>query len=344
MKKKFVFGLMLTILCVCALPTNASDKQLKDITLSNEYFSIVLPHKVKGTYYADKKNNGIFIYEKESKKAGFGGFAFGIKAYKSPSDYAMMPGGRKIGELTDKNGNLYDIALIQPTDVQYDYNKGISEKYETLYKIGENATINGNKGSEYHKNQGMKGEDLYKEILDKHLKAINEKWDSAKLEQENMSYMYNAATRKDKIGYIYYDVNNDGIEELLIGEIAQGEWKGVIYDIYTMVNRKPTHVISGGSRDRYYICDDYFVCNEYSSGAGESGWLVYFLTENSTELFPQVGFKYDIYKDKNNPWFISYNFKNDKWENVSEQIFKERKATFSRYKKFDYIPLKNLDK
>ena len=145
----------------------------------------------------------------------------------------------------------------------------------------------------------------------------------------------------NKVGYIQEDINVDGIEELLIGEIAKDDWKGVVYDIYTMIDRKPVHVVSGGARNRYFICDDTFLCNEYSSGANENGWLVYILVENSTELFPQVGFKYDGYKNSKNPWFISYDFKNDKWENVSEKYFKERKSTFDKYKRFDYIPLKS---
>ena len=136
-------------------------------------------------------------------------------------------------------------------------------------------------------------------------------------------------------------MNGDGIDDLFIGEIAQGCWKGVIYDIYTMVNRKPVHVISGGTRNRYYVCNDVFLCNEYSSGAAESGWDVYILVENSTELFPQVSFKYDGYEDKNNPWFISYS--NDKkWQKVSEKLFKERKATFDKYKRFNYTPLSSF--
>ena len=96
--------------------------------------------------------------------------------------------------------------------------------------------------------------------------------------------MYNLIPR-NKIGYAYYDINADGIEELIFGEIAQGKLKGVIYDIYTMVDRKPQHVISGGNRNRYYICDNSFVCNEYSSGANESGVRIYILVENSTELY-----------------------------------------------------------
>lgn len=321
--------------------TKTADKN-KDNVIKNSLFSVTIPKELNGVYEIKKEKDRISVYHKESKKAGFGGFAFGIKAYKNPADHATLPGGKKIGELKSKRGTLYDIVLKYPTDVQYDYTKGVNAPatYKQLYDLGNVVNIQGVKGSTYFEAQGTKGEDLYKEVLKKHITAIKEKWDSIKLEQENMSYMYNLT---DKIGYVYYDLNADGIDELLIGEIADGAWKGIIYDIYTMVNRKPKHVVSGGSRNRYYACDNTFVCNEYSSGAKESGVRVFILVENSTELFPQVSFKYDGYTNPKNPWFLSYGneINGDKWENVSEATFKERKKVFEKYERFDFLPLMN---
>ena len=325
----------------------------KSTTVKNKMFTFTLPEELKGVYKAEIKKDKISIYHKKSQKAGFGGFAFGIKAYKNPADHAVMPGSKKLGELTDKKGNLYDIVVKYPTDVQYDYTKSpkAPKDYEILYNIGEFVNINGLNGYQYHKNQGMLGEDLYKDILKKHITAINEKWNYVKLENEDMSYMYKVLAQGkknvfDRVGYIYFDVNADGIDELLIGEIADGEWKGIIYDIYTMVDRKPQHVISGGNRDRYFVCDYAFICNEYSSGAKESGVRVYNLVENSTELFPQVSFKYDGYQNEKRPWFLSYgnNIDADSWENVSEETYKERKLIFERYERFDFIPLSKLAK
>ena len=359
MKKDFVAKFLLCVILVCAIcfcePAFSQDgvtvvklhkvqksSNKKPKFVSNKLFSLTMPAEIKGKFLVKKKNNGITIYDKQSKKAGFGGLAFGVRAYKNPSDHAMMPGGVKIGELVDKKGNIYDMVLYHPTDVQYDYVNNVLEPYMTLYKLGEVVEINGKNGSTYYKNQGMKGENLYNEILKKHISAINEKWDSTKLENENMSYMYNvlAPSNKNllnKIGYTYYDTNADGIEELLIGEIADGAWKGVIYDMYTMVDRKPQHVVSGGSRDRYFACDGTFICNEYSSGAKESGLRTYILVENSIELFPQVEFKYDGYTNEKQPWFIIYGSQ-DK-ENVTEEKYNERKKVFDDYERFDYIPL-----
>ncbi len=346
MKKSVIFFTIFAFLLITN-SGNTSDMPKAKIA-KNRLFSITLPEDLSGTYKTEIKKDRICFYDKASKKAGFGGFAFGIKAYKNPADHAVLPGSRKIGELKDKKGNLYDMVLKHPTDVQYDYTKSSNapEDFKKLYDYGDNADVKGVKGTEYFKNQGMKGEDLYKAVLQKHIKAVKEKWDSVKLEEENMSYMYNVIgqTNKnalDKIGYVYYDVNADGIDELLIGEISDGSWKGTVYDIYTMVNREPKHVISGGTRNRYYVCDNTFICNEYSSGALESGVRTYILVENSTELFPQVSFKYDGYTNPKNPYFLSYgsDADEDKWENISKETFDERKEVFEKYERFDFVPL-----
>lgn len=318
-------------------------KNPQKYVIKHKLFTLNIPKYLKKSSFIKKNKNGIIIYDKQSKKEGFGGLAFGILLFEKPSDHAMMPGGRKIGELSNKN-KLYDVVLYQPTDVQYNYVKGISKSYKQLYNLADSIgpEINGWKFSTFNDTCGTRGEDLYKDILQKHITAINEKWDSTKLENENMSFMYNVLRQNNstnKIGYTYYDVNTDGIDELLIGEIADGNWKGIIYDIYTMVDRKPVHVVSGGSRNRYFVCDDGFICNEYSGGANESGMNVYVLVENSTELFPQVGFKYDGYTNPNSPWFISYNIENNVWENVSKDFYHERIKTFETYKRFEFTPL-----
>lgn len=329
----------------------ANPELTTDTTVKNSMFSILIPQELKDFYETEVSNDTIEIFEKSSKKANFGGFAFGIRAYKNPADYATLPGGKKIGELKDKNGVLYDMVLKHPTDVQYDYTKSSTppESYKLLYNLGDIIIPQGINGSKYFKNQGTNGKNLYKGVLIRFIRDLKEKPDSTELEKKDLSYMYNiiadnlkeGETLFDKIGYTYYDVNGDGIDELLIGEITEGEWKGIVYDMYTMVDRKPQHVMSGGSRNRFFVCDDVFICNEYSSGALESGVRVYALVENSTELFPQVSFKYDEYLDKDNPWFLSYgdNLNGEKWENVSEETIKERKSVFEKYERFDFKPL-----
>ncbi len=195
MKKGLILtAILISFLQLSALTCVSADNTATNGTIiKNKLFSVEIPKDLKGLYRTKTEKDKISVFDKASKKAGFGGFAFGIKAYKNPADHAVLPGSRKIGELTDKNGDLYDMVIKYPTDVQYDYTKGpkAPDSYKTLYDLGKIVKIRGIKGSTYFENQGMKGEDLYKDILKKHITAINEKWDSAKLEEENMSYMYN---------------------------------------------------------------------------------------------------------------------------------------------------------
>ncbi len=349
MKKIFIGFLVL--LCSAVYSCVYADTIKNGIRVSNNLFTIVLPKEVRGTYSVIKNDQGILIYDKVSKKAGFGGYAFGLRIFKKPSEYASYPGSKKLGELVDRYGTVYDMVLIQPTDVQYDYVTGNSASYYRLYHlantIGEN--ILEKSYTKYYNGRGTRGKDLYNEIIEKHIKAIKEHWDSNKLEQENMSYMYNAlaANNKnllDKIGYAYYDVNADGIEELFIGEIEQGVMKGVIYDIYTMVDRKPVHVVSGGNRDRYFATDEVFLCNEFPSGADERVWKIFILVENSTTLYPQVFFKQVGQEDADSTWYITYSSDNGEWKKTTEQEFKDRKTVFDKYVRFDYTPLSKFKK
>ena len=105
-----------------------------------------------------------------------------------------------------------------------------------------------------------------------------------------------------------------------------------------MVDRKPAHVLSGWDRSRYFVCDDFFLCNEYSEGADLSGCTVTALMDNSTETYPQVMFKMDGYENKEQPWFISYG-PEEEWENVTEEEYNEVKDRFSNYNRFDYTPM-----
>ena len=125
--RKIALSVLVIILYTCLANQVYSKNKTAEITnekeqesgqtISNNLFSVTMPSDTRGLYQVIKKDNGIFIYHKESKKDGFGGFAFGIKAYKKPSEHAMMPGGRKLGELSDKKSHLYDIVLVQPRPV-----------------------------------------------------------------------------------------------------------------------------------------------------------------------------------------------------------------------------------
>ncbi|MCR5371264.1 MAG: hypothetical protein K6E83_11225 [Clostridium sp.] len=328
--------------------TEAAEAGQAGEKLENKIFSFVMPEEFAGIYDVEysEEFNSIGIYDKQAKEAELGGFAFAICAFENPGDYAGMPGGGKIGELTSGDGTLYDIVLAGPTDVQWDAAEPEGKTYMKLYEAADSVaeSVESTDGGSYVKGAGMKGEELYGEVLQKYRAALEEGWEAGKLEEEEMSPMYyvirqdNPEEVMNRIGFTYKDISGDGIEELLIGEIAEDDWKGVIYDIYTIVDRKPAHVLSGWDRNRYFVCDDFFLCNEYSEGADLSGWTISALMDNSTETYPQVMFKMDGYENKEQPWFISYG-PEEEWENVTEEEWNEVRERFSEYDRFDYTPM-----
>lgn len=308
--------------------------------LENSIFKVEMPSKFDGLYETEVKDNSINFYDSECKFEGFPGWVFGLAAYENPADWAGGP-IEKVGELQLNSGKLYDVVIIYPTESQFGFDRDMPAKYKSLYDARFEVASNvvATSGEKVAVGAGTKGENIYKAEIDKHLTALNEKWDADRLEKENMSTMYAVmATGEEdvyrEVGYIYKDINVDGIDELLIGEIDEGEWNGVIYDVYTMVNRKPEHVVSGWDRNRYYLLDSGMLLNEGSGGAGLSETKVYNLQTNSVELFYQFGFKYDEYENKDNPWFISYdsNEENRTWENTTEDKIKEMEARYEKAK------------
>jgi hypothetical protein len=188
---------------------------------------------------------------------------------------------------------------------------------------------------------GMKGEELYADTLATFIDVINDGAEEKKLVDMGFAPDYNGillANGDDgfsKIGYAFVDTNRDGIDELYIGEIGFA-----VYDIYTMVDGKPTHVVSGGERDRYYIFDNCFICNEESSGPDEQVWTLYNLEPNSTEMVVQYAYKNDIYANKEKPWFKSYDL--EEWESVSEDEFKEEVTYIEDLLGIEMISIKNF--
>lgn len=318
--------------------------ETEETSEENTIFDITLPEELDGTYIIVSTKNSYSVCEKEAYEAGFGGFAFSISAYEKPSDYA---GGidMKVGEIVKGDEVLYDIVRGYPSDIQFDYEKyeDTPESYTALCDCADDVfkSIKVKGDGEFVWESGCKGEDLYKDVLAKYVTAIEEKWDSNKLEQEEMSPQYNeinvSGDAMNTVGFAYRDVNIDGIDELLIGEIADGDYKGTVYDIYTMVDRKPAHVVSGSARDRYYPLDYGMIVNEASSGADDSEWQSYDIEPNTTNLLPQLGVKMDGYENKDKPWFVNYGSV-DEWENITEEEFEDYKSRFE-YVRLDFTPL-----
>ena len=73
-----------------------------------------------------------------------------------------------------------------------------------------------------------------------------------------------------QLGYLFTDINRDGIPELLISATDSTFYDTVIYDLYTLVNGQPHKVLESVERDRYRLQPDGTISNDGSSGAMSS--------------------------------------------------------------------------
>ena len=324
---------------------------VEDMILSTELITVNMPEEFKGKFYAVVDKDQISFYDKATVDEGFPGYVFSIV---TSDDNGIYVGGMftKEGEVISSDGKFYNVSVGHASEVQWDYTK--SEEMPESYAALENGidtimqSVEGTGDSTFMYKAGTKGEDLYQYQLSRYITAMEEGWDANKLEEEGMSpEFYSLAQAEgegalDKIGYAYMDISNDGIDELLIGEISDGDEYGIIYDIYTIVDRQAKLVASGSARDRYYALAYGGLANEYSGGAAESGVKVFELNPNSTELLPQYHLKYDAYTDEENPWFISYS-SDEEFEPMTEDEYNERlNMMLEQYVKLDYKPLSDL--
>ena len=161
-------------------------------------------------------------------------------------------------------------------------------------------------------------EELYRDVLDFYYDGLKNSW----MDYDNNESKYQIcplfwqSKSKDKyslsdIGYAFIDLDNDGINELLIAPSIYsndvnnyGYDKSVIYDLYTFVNSDVVHVFSFGERFRFYLCDKNLINYQGSSSAFDNENILYSLnkgeltkvdlSENEYERLLKAHKEYDV--------------------------------------------------
>lgn len=156
----------------------------------------------------------------------------------------------------------------------------------------------------------------YQDILDNAYDVIiADNWPDIVLSDELFSYygLGEAHVLRDTkevlsaVGYTFYDVDGNGIEELIIADTyTAGEiWYYNILLMYTLYDDMPVLLIDGWSRNGYNILDDGTIYHEGSSGAAYTSFGIYRISEagNSLEV---IDFYYSGYSDDHvNCWFYN---------------------------------------
>ena len=335
-----------------------------ELHLENKLFSIDMPEKLKDKYIACIYDEGITVYEKLAYEKSRGdeyslGYVFSVAACSDPEEYIYDEHYDLLGKIESSNGKVYEMVIFYPTDVEWDEtSKESSDAWHEINAAADeiSSSLKCIDGGTFE----VKGEDigaidddpatvseLYTATVEKHIQAIEEGWSQDKLESEKMSYMYELIARNSKddpltkIGYLEYDSNKDGVDELYIGEITTKDsgWSGVIYDMYTLVGRQVWHMFSGGEKDAWFLTDKDYLNNEISGGAAYTEYGFYSLSFMSNIKNYAGGLKYDSDTDEANPWFSKGRGRDDTWEKVSEKEYDKLMESYGSHKRLEYVPL-----
>lgn len=185
-------------------------------------------------------------------------------------------------------------------------------------------------------------ETLYKTVLAKCYTALANGWDQETLEKNSFSYLYSYHKNTADIGYAFIDIDGNGIQELLIGQVnAEGNYRGMIYDLYTISNGKVVHILSSGERNRYYLCNNGVIANEASAGADYSTQSFYTLKQGTTLSLIECVIA-DGTETPSSPWYYSTTVGADRYTYLNKVSISETKAisiiqSYSR-QSISYIP------
>jgi hypothetical protein len=297
---------------------------VEDMVLTNDYLTVTVPDEFKGKFLATVDKASISLYDKASNEAGCGGFAFSVVVDVNRD---LFYGGMytKIGEFADAKGEIYDVDVSYPSDVQWDITVSdeMPEDYGKLYEsatdIIANAVASGDGTFMY--GAGTKGEELY-------------------------GYLVSQLVEKggyEDLGFVYKDITIDGVDELLIGPMDGSDGPTPIYEIYTIVNREPALVVSGSADDYYYTEQYGGVTKVTFDGEDITEAHSYTIESGTSELFHQYSIKYDPKADENNPYFVSYGDDENAWEASNQEDFDFREENLKKVLlPLEYTPFSDI--
>jgi hypothetical protein len=105
----------------------------------------------------------------------------------------------------------------------------------------------------------------FAQVIEKYIRAHEEGWSVEEYMQSDICYVLGMQDSIWEYGYALMDLNEDGIDELLI---TDGK---LIYDLYILMeDGSAGHIISAGERARYYLCEGNIIGYRGSGGAANT--------------------------------------------------------------------------
>lgn len=160
----------------------------------------------------------------------------------------------------------------------------------SLYDFNELPNQNQtNSGEDFSQESINNYDSRYDGILNTYKTALSEQWSLARLEAANLNYLLMYSTNVSDIGYLYMDINGDGVAELFIGQAGHGT-RSDFLDLYTLVYGQPVLVASSSEHSMYNICADGTIMLDGSEGAFENYYDYYTILNGSLSLIEELYF------------------------------------------------------
>lgn len=177
---------------------------------------------------------------------------------------------------------------------------------------------------EQSEGEDRKEYEYYQELIAAAEECIQNR-DAKIQEKYGFSSMLMTSGEEGMLGYRIEDIDGNGIDELIFGESRterNSTWDSMIYDVYTISDGEPVHVLNGCERNRYYFCENGMIANEGFSGAANSNYSYFTFEGSKLHLVESV--IYDGTKDAEHPWFYLTESEYDSEE--AEPISEEKAA------------------
>lgn len=101
----------------------------------------------------------------------------------------------------------------------------------------------------------LSSEDKYSDLMETYRTAVKEQWGPEQLDNRRLGpEQYVPGSLRTDYGYTFYDINKDGIEEMILGVMLDDSEQAYIQEIYTLVDWKPFKVFESATRRSAFVC------------------------------------------------------------------------------------------